>query len=136
MSEESSSEKTKRIVAIIGAAALIIAALIGIVPKLIGDTPSPAPTVTTNFTYQVRVQDQDTGEAIAGADVRIEIGGGIAPVDDVTGSNGIVMIPIDSSRTGKSAKLIVIASGYDRYEKSMTLIEGALPNVIQLAPAP
>ena len=102
---------------------------------IVGCAPQPTPS-DTSFTYQVRVQDQDTGEAIEGADVTIAIGGDIAPVDDVTDLNGIAMIPIDSSRAGKLGRLTVTASGYDKYDKYVNLTGDALPNVVQLAPIP
>jgi hypothetical protein len=114
----------------------IIVVIIGAIVGPIIVTRCTSPTVVESFTYQVQVQDQNTGEAIKGANVTITIGGDIAPVDDVSDTKGFAMIDIDSSRAGKRGRLIVTAPGYDRYEKSITLVEDALPNIVQLAPSP
>lgn len=119
---------------------VIIGAIVG--PIIVNECQSPStPTATpalpnTSFTYQVEVRDQNTGKAIEGAVVTITIGGDIAPVDDVTDAKGIAMISIDASRAGKTGRLIVTASGYDKYDKHVNLTEDALPNVVQLAHAP
>ena len=123
-------QKVKVVVPIV---VVIISAIVG--PIVVRRCTSPS-TVTQSFTYQVQVQDQNTGEAIKGASVTITIGGDIAPVDDVSDTKGIAMIDIDSSRAGKRGRLIVTAPGYNRYEKSITLVEDASLNVILLTPVP
>jgi hypothetical protein len=116
--------------ALIGATAVIIAALIN---SINGPTPTPANTL---FTYQVQVQDLETGETIKGAHVTIAVGGSIAPIDDVTDSGGLAIIPVDASRAGKLGRLTVKAPGYEETVRNINLTEDTLPKVVQLASAP
>ena len=86
--------------------------------------------------YKVRVQIQETGEPISNAKVTIDVSGGIAPVPEFTDGNGLARIFIDSSQTGKAARLIVEAEGYQVYVENIDLEDGALPHIILLKPTP
>jgi hypothetical protein len=87
------------------------------------------------FGYLVRVQVKDTGECIQDAKVIIEVPRE-PPLDETTDVNGIAVIAIDSSHAGQRGKLIVEASGYKKYEQNIILVTDALPDVVQLEPAP
>lgn len=116
------------IVALIGAAAVIIAA-ISSNRNAVTSPPTDA------FTYPVRVQARDTGEFIPNAEVTIEVRGK-APLDDITDSNGFVRIDIPSSHAGQRGKLIVEAERYERYTEEIDLTKDALPDVVILDPLP
>jgi hypothetical protein len=112
-----------------------------IVVALIGLAGVIVPIVLTrcdgngDFEYLVRVQVRGTGDYVEGAGVTIEIGGE-APLDNITDTQGLARIRIPSSHAGQPGKLIVEASGYKRYEQNISLVRGALPDVVQLEPAP
>lgn len=117
------------IVALIGAAATITAVI------LRDCSTATAPSTGADFAYLVRVQARDTGEAIASAEVTIEVGGK-APLDDITDAHGLARIFIDSSYTGQPGVLIVRATGYETYRQHIDLRKDALPDVVMLDPAP
>jgi len=112
----------------------VIVALIGLAGAII-------PIVLTrcdgdgDFEYLVRVQARDTGDYVGGARVTVEIGGK-APLDDITDTQGLARIRIPSSYAKQPGKLVVEASGYRRYEQNINLVTDALPDVVQLEPAP
>jgi formylglycine-generating enzyme required for sulfatase activity len=95
-----------------------------------GDTSTPS-----GSEYQVRVEDKETGDPIENAKVTIEMGGW-ASKNEFTDSNGIARIPIAASSVGKPGRLIVEASGYERYVESINLIVSTLPDAVQLEPIP
>lgn len=88
-----------------------------------------------SFDYQARIETK-TGAPILYATVRLEIGGGKAPLDSVSDSAGLARIFIDASYAGKPGRLIVEATGYKKYTQNIDLTEGDLPKVIQLDPNP
>jgi len=91
----------------------------------------PTPVVES-FEYQVYVQVEGTGEPIPDARVTIQAGEGLSPINELTDSKGLARLFIDSSRTGKSARLVVEATGFKQYVQNTVLIKGALPPLIQL----
>jgi hypothetical protein len=112
-----------------------------VIVALIGLAGVTLPIVLTRcdgdggFEYLVRVQAGDTGDYVAGARVTVEIGGK-APLDDIADTQGVARIRIPSSYAEQPGKLIVEASGYRRYEQNINLVTDALPDVVQLEPAP
>lgn len=94
-------------------------------------TPTPTPTETTMFTYQVKVQESNTGEFIQGARVTISVGG-LALLDNVTDSDGLAMISVPNAYAGKLALLTVEATEYKTHTQNINLDVGALPKAVQL----
>jgi hypothetical protein len=139
MEEESPEETTflerfwlPIIVALIGGLAVVIAALIG---KSAG-APTPTPALTQSpFTYQVRVQAEDTGEYLSNARVTIEVVEQ-APIGGMTDTNGLARIIIAPSHAGQPGFLIVEATGYQRHRQHIDLLEGTLPDSVALEPEP
>ena len=84
-----------------------------------------------SFAYSIRVQSKGTSEHIPNAKVTIEITGK-APLDEFTDDNGYARILIDSDRVGKPGRLIVEATGYERYTQNIDLYKDVLPDVVQL----
>jgi len=129
------------IVAVIGAVALIIAAVVPGLFDLLqqqipaSSTSSPATATTsqgnTNFDYSVRVQASDTSLPIPNAKVTIEVIGQ-APLDEVTDSNGIARFFIDTSRSGQPARLIIRTAGFKLHIQNIDLRQGVLPDVVAL----
>ena len=117
------------IVALIGALATITAVVLRNC-----DTTTMPPT-DTNFAYQVRVQVRDTDEAIPNAEVTIMVSGK-APLDDITDSNGLARIFIDSFYVGQPGELIVEARGYETHRQHIDLKKDALPDIVVLVPTP
>ncbi len=122
------SDRIPIIVAIIGLIGVVLAALISQ-----GTFSSRNPS--QSFFYSVRVVDKATGQQIPRAKVTIEVGG-IAPLDDITDSNGYTRFDIDSSRAGKSGRVIVEAPQYQKFMQNIDLVQDALPKMIQLEPLP
>jgi len=58
------------------------------------------------------------------------------PLDETTDVNGIAAIAIDASYAERRGKLIVEASGYQKYEQNINLEVAALPDVVHLRPEP
>jgi hypothetical protein len=92
--------------------------------------PTPVSNLDNSFSYPVRVQTS-TGIDIPNANVTIDVAQK-APLNDVTDSTGYARIFIDSSYIGKPGKLIVDVDGYERFIQNIDLIDGTLPDVIQL----
>ena len=88
----------------------------------------------SSFSYPVRVQTIK-GKEIPNADVTIDVAQK-APLNDVTDSTGYARIFIDSSYIGKPGKLIVNADGYERDVQNIDLVDGTLPDIIQLELVP
>ncbi len=124
-----------KISAIAGVAAVIIA-IIMVVISLVqldkGGTATPRPTVLDNFTYQVRVETESTGNFIPNAKVIIEVGGQ-APLDEFTDTNGLARIFIPATYANQPSKLIVTANGYKQHIQNINLSPDALPDVVRLA---
>jgi formylglycine-generating enzyme required for sulfatase activity len=96
----------------------------------------PLTTKPTSFTYQVRVLEEGTLNAIQGAEVRIMTKGGIAPETATTDSTGLAILEIDATQAGQLGMLMVEAPGYEGYEAGeyINLTEGALPKSVYLKP--
>lgn len=125
------------IVALIGLAGIIIPKLIDTetteptsIPSRASDTPANA----TDFDYAVTVRDRDTIKPISGAHVLIETGGGIAPKNGYTDSNGYVRIAIDAKLVDTKGRLSIEAIGYQRFTQEINLKLDELPAEVRLAP--
>ena len=88
-----------------------------------------------DFSYQVHVQRDGTGDIIKDARVTIEVAGS-APLIGYTDSNGLARIFIDVSYAEKPGRLRVDATGYEPYWKEMDISKGSLPDLIYLTPLP
>jgi hypothetical protein len=95
------------------------------------ETPTTLP-LSISFRYEVRAIAKDTGNNIAGAKVTIEANGN-APLVSITDSEGLARIFFSASEAGQTGRLVVEATGYETYTQNIVLIEGALPDVIQLS---
>ena len=91
---------------------------------------APASDLDNSFSYPIRVQTS-TGIEIPNANVTIDVAQK-APLNDVTDSTGYARIFIDSAYISKPGKLIVDADGYERFVQNIDLIDGTLPDVIQM----
>ncbi|MCP4614283.1 MAG: hypothetical protein GY845_36825 [Planctomycetes bacterium] len=91
-------------------------------------------TTSGSFNYQVRIVAQGTGNDVAGANVRIEVDGGIPPFRSVTGADGLARFSIESSYIEEPGRLVVDATGYKQYELLIELRENELPLIIQIEP--
>ncbi len=118
----------KIVVALIGAAAVVIAALIGL---LDGCSSTP----TGHFVYQVYVKDQVTGEPLAGVQVSI-MTGNLAPLTAETDNDGLAIIEVKAEYVDRLGRLRAEKSGYVSYERHVNLSQQELPTVIQLEPQP
>jgi len=63
------------------------------------------------------------------------LGGGKAPVDEITDKNGYASLAIAVTQVDKTGRLTVTAPGYENYDKFVDLVEGTLPETIPLEPA-
>lgn len=98
-----------------------------------GNSASPTiDSLANSFSYPVRVQTV-TGTDIPNADVTIDVAQR-APLNDFTDSTGYARIFVESSYIGKPGKLIVNADGYERFVQNIDLVDGTLPDIIQLKP--
>lgn len=86
------------------------------------------------FNYVVHIVDQDTKRDISGAAVTIEVPGQ-APLDEVTGNDGIAIIEIPGSHAGKTGRLIIEAKGAEIYRQAIALTPGTLPDTILILPS-
>lgn len=132
MGNNSSGEKwwVPIIVALIGMIGIVWAAYIGS-----GSSSAVLPASASTFRYQIRVQSQSSPEGISNAKVTIEVGG-IAPLDDFTDSSGLAVFDIDTSRAGKSGRLMVEAPKYQSLNQDIDLVQDALPKIIRLEVLP
>jgi hypothetical protein len=121
---------------------LIKTALVPETPHAAGDgtnSPTPPPPQLTptatggSFTYQVRVQEQGTGESIPNAKVTVDLGNSIASKDEYADGNGLARIFIDAALARKPGRLIVEAPGYKTFTQNIDLDE-YLPKIVQLVP--
>jgi hypothetical protein len=117
------------IVALIAAGATIVAAL---VTRSGGTAPSPT---AEPFAYQVRIQAVDNGQPLQNADVTIEVPGQ-APLKEVTDSEGLARVFIDSSYAGRPGRIIAQATGYVTYVRNIDLRQDTLPTVVKLERGP
>ena len=85
----------------------------------------------STFNYVVHVVDQETDKNISGAIVTIEVPGQ-APLDEVTGNDGIAIIGIPSSYAGKTGKLIIDPIGAEIHRQTITLVPGSLPDIVPI----
>lgn len=111
-----------QVIAIIGALSLLTALTMVAFP-----TESPY--------YAVHVQDKDTGLDVPNAQITIYLGGGEAPLTDITDIHGYARIAIDDSYAGQPATLVVDATGYNRSTQAVTLVTDNLPLTVPLEPA-
>lgn len=141
--KDNQTEKTNRIaliwvpiiVALIGLAGVIINSLLDKPPA---PTPIPsqvpdAPADVTSFDYAVTVRDSNSKKPISGAHVLIETGGGLAPKNGYTDSNGYVRITIDAKLVNTKGRLSIEASGYQRFTQEINLTLGELPDEVRLS---
>jgi cyclophilin family peptidyl-prolyl cis-trans isomerase len=85
------------------------------------------------FTYEVRVRDTVTGEAIANAVTRAEIG--VRNVyQATTDASGAAHLTIDAEHLGRWAKIIVEADEYQRQSVLVHLIEQSPTATVGLEP--
>lgn len=86
-----------------------------------------------SFTYEIEIRATDTGEAIANAAVRAEIG-----VRDVyqadSNANGAALLAIDGEHQDGWAKVIVEAEGYKRQSVLLKLETTERPPTVGLEP--
>lgn len=109
--------------------------LVGVVIPLVKNDKTPEPIPQTTFDYPIRVQEKDSEAKIPNAKITLEVADK-APLDEITDSNGFARIRIASSYANKPGKIIVEATDYEQYVQNIDLIEGTLPDVIQLKPVP
>jgi hypothetical protein len=110
----------------------ILVALIGLIGVLIPlINGGSAPPTDKSFEYSVRIEEKATGKPIANAEVTIEVINQ-APMREVTDSNGVARVFVDTERAGQPGRLIVQASGYDRYIENIDLEPDKLSTVILL----
>jgi len=85
------------------------------------------------FTYEIQVRDTATGEAIANAVTRAEIG-----VRDVyqatTDANGIAQLNIEGEHLGDWAKIIVEADDYKRHSVLVHMLAESRAATVGLEP--
>lgn len=114
---------------------LVVILLFGLIVVCGLELPRQTVVVTEprNFSYLVSVQTKETGENIGQAKIIIQVSDK-PPLDEVTDSTGLARILIEASLVGQPGKLIVEATGYERYVQNIDLLEGNLPDVIQLEP--
>ncbi|HKZ76777.1 MAG TPA: hypothetical protein VJ124_00530 [Pyrinomonadaceae bacterium] len=114
----------------------IIAAVgaIGVLVLIVVWRFTPLSRPAQGFFYSVRVQSSNDLKPISNAKVTVDMGQGIAPLDEYTDSNGFARIQIDSTRAEKPGRLIVEAAGYKTYTQYLDIRESTLPDVIQLEP--
>ena len=84
-----------------------------------------------DFSYQVRVQREGTGEIIKDAKVIIEVTGN-APLIGYTDSNGYARIFVGAKYSGQPGRLRVEAMGYEPYWEQLDITAGSLPAMILL----
>lgn len=117
-----STKTVSIIVALIGALAVIISALI----TTFGGSKSE-----DSFEYQIHVQVEGTGADIQGAEIIIMVGGQ-APKNEITDNKGTARFFIDGEYIGQPGRLTVEASGYERYTQNIDLDAQKLPDTVQL----
>jgi hypothetical protein len=141
--KDNQTEKTNRIaliwvpiiVALIALAGVIIAPLFEDKPIEPTSIPPQATDATINaasFDYAVTVRDNDTGGPISGAHIMIETGGGFAPKNGYTDSNGFVRISIDAGLVGTKGRLSVEVADYKRFMREIDLTLDEMPDEIRL----
>ena len=116
------------VVALIGLAGVVFATVWNNFPSPVEPPQEEMPAA--EFEYLVRVQS-DSGENLPDARVTIEVGGR-APLDAYTDSNGIAVIFIDASYSGKPGFLIIERDGFHPFRQNIELVMNALPDLIRL----
>lgn len=117
------------VIALVAVLALLALATGSIRP---GSIPTPTPPAT--FLYQVRVLAEGTGAPVRDAKVIVEISGA-PPMDGLTDRDGVAPFPVDTARDGQQARLIVEATGYQRFDQAVNLTPATMKDVL-LSPAP
>ena len=84
-----------------------------------------------NFLYVVRILDNATGKPVANIRIQIEINGE-PPLSRLSDSSGIASFSLSSSIVGQSAKIMIIADGYQPYSQEIVIHRESQPNTIQL----
>ena len=134
------TEKTNRIAKIWVPIIVALIGLAGIIITNLGkdDVPtsnsSLTPPATNGFVYSVTVMDKVSTKPIENAHILIETGGGFAPKNAYTDSNGFVRITIDASQSGRQGRLSISATNYERQTHDIDLTSDALPQEIRLEP--
>jgi len=117
------------VIALVAVLALLALATGSIRP---GSTPTPTPPAT--FLYQVRALAEGTGAPVRDAKVIVELSGA-PPLDGLTDRDGVAPFPVDMARDGQPARIIVEATGYQRFDQAVNLTPSTIKDVL-LSPAP
>lgn len=99
-----------------------------------------APVLSTfcapeTFLVQVRVTDEASGSAIAGAAVSLELGGQ-APYRTVTDSEGVGLLEVSANHNARPGLITVGAKGFKTSNINITIHADTLPLTVQLQPTP
>lgn len=92
------------------------------------------PVNSDRFAFQVRVQEQGSGMAIANADVTVDVAGAEASFRATTDTNGLAAMQIPQNLANNTALLTVLADGYHSYRLTIAVRMGELPLTVQLEP--
>jgi len=129
--------KLSIMIAVIGAIAVLISALIDIpvifgqgVPTAVVTAPPPA-----RFVYDVRVADSGSLNPIANSRLIIDVLGE-EPLIATTDSKGLSVMIVESALVGKTGQLFVEAEGYDIYVQDVEIMACELPDLILLDAQP
>lgn len=118
-------------------ACAVVALLVAVLTLVIPASPSTDQNQPQDerFPYSVRIQREGTGQNIPNARVTIEVEG-LAPLDEVTDSNGIARFFVGRAYSGKPGRVLVEAIGYQAHRQEIDLAENDLPNTILLKLSP
>lgn len=88
------------------------------------------------FTYQVKVQDNDSGEPLQRAKATLVTGSGTAPDTQITDANGFAIFTVPDSLTDRAAMLTIEKQGYQTITQNVTLTPEQLLQDIIMQPDP
>jgi len=92
--------------------------------------------IPSSFIYTVRVQASDTQNYVRNAEVMIEVGDDLPPLESLTDANGLARLFVKDPYVGRpGGTLIIRATGYQRYWGSINLTAGDLPAIVLLEPS-
>jgi hypothetical protein len=85
------------------------------------------------FTYQVRVRDADTGQALPNVGVTLEIqASNLAPLVEYSDSLGLARLLVPDTYVGRPGRLLVELAGYGSYTRFVDVRAGQLPENVFL----